>query len=380
MRKLNKQFYDDTTDQPLYVIHSARNLKQRLKNERRDNLKTTDLKKFLSTQRAYTLYRSSPKIKQRNFYHVYGINNIWQIDLLSVIDLSKTNNEFKYLLTCIDIFSKMAYVQPIKSKSANDVVKAFAVILQRANAVPEILRHDKGKEFLNWKFREFAKSKGIKQQFCLTTLPTKCAVIESFNRTIRLYLMRLFAMQKMKHKNNTKRYIDELQNLVNSYNNTIHSSTKYAPIMVNKENATQVYHNMYYHRKKIRAKHYPRIQVDDFVRVIRKKNIFDKMQTNWSEEVFKVKRVIPKQPYTMYEIVDLHERPVQGYLYEQEIQKINLPFNTPVKLLSSDNNANVSFETNDGQRKKLNMHEYKANNAQKEENDWDVIKSLTKKL
>jgi hypothetical protein len=42
---------------------------------------------------------------------------------------SKLNKGYNYLLTCIDVFSKYAWVKPIKTKDWNSVVNAFKEII-----------------------------------------------------------------------------------------------------------------------------------------------------------------------------------------------------------------------------------------------------------
>ena len=43
----------------------------------------------------------------------------WAGDLIEVINISKQNKGFKYLLAVVDVFSKYAWVEPIKNKAGN---------------------------------------------------------------------------------------------------------------------------------------------------------------------------------------------------------------------------------------------------------------------
>ena len=56
---------------------------------------------------------------------VPGIDAQFQADLVDLQDLSRYNKGYKYLLTCIDIFSKHAFVLPLKSKQVQELVKAY---------------------------------------------------------------------------------------------------------------------------------------------------------------------------------------------------------------------------------------------------------------
>ena len=40
-------------------------------------------------------------------------------------DVSTTNNNYKYTLLCIDVFTRKAYAVPLKTKNMNEVINAF---------------------------------------------------------------------------------------------------------------------------------------------------------------------------------------------------------------------------------------------------------------
>ena len=71
----------------------------------------------------------------------FRINGQWQCDLADVLILAIQNKGIKYLLTCIDIFSKYAWVEPLKSKTGKALVEAFEHILQ-SDQKPLILQTD----------------------------------------------------------------------------------------------------------------------------------------------------------------------------------------------------------------------------------------------
>ena len=110
-------------------------------------------------------------------------------------------------------------------------------------------------------------------------------------------------------------YIDKLDDIVNEYNNTYHTTIKMKPIDV-KDNT---YINT---TKKINYKD-PKFKVDDCVRISKYKNIFAKgYMPNWSEEVFVIKKVKNTVPW-IYVIDDLNSEEIIGSFYEKELQKTN---------------------------------------------------------
>ena len=119
---------------------------------------------------------------------------------------------------------------------------------------------------------------------------------------------------------NTRKYVDVLDLLVNQYNNSIHSSIKMTPNEASrKENENKVWRNLY---PELGGKTLsPKFTIDHNVRITKKKKIFDKRYTErWTEEVFKISKILLTIPVT-YKITDYNGEEIQGSFYEQELQK-----------------------------------------------------------
>ena len=63
--------------------------------------------------------------------------------------ISKSNKGFRFLLCVIDIYSKYAWVAPLKDKKGVSIVNAFQSILNKYNRKPNKIWVDKGSEFYN---------------------------------------------------------------------------------------------------------------------------------------------------------------------------------------------------------------------------------------
>ena len=74
-------------------------------------------------------------------------DNIWGVDLADIQLLSKFNKGFRFLLCVIDIFSKHAWVVPLKDKKGISIVNAFQIILKESKRKPNKIWVDKGSEF-----------------------------------------------------------------------------------------------------------------------------------------------------------------------------------------------------------------------------------------
>ncbi|GFU51750.1 uncharacterized transposon-derived protein F54H12.3 [Nephila pilipes] len=114
------------------------------------------VKRWFMTQDTYSLHKPIRYKFSRRPTLSYGINDLWQCDLVDVRHLARYNKGFKYLLTIIDVFSKYAYVIPLKSKTSVAVKNAFEKLLQRVK--PKNIQSDKGKEFYNTYLQSLFKS------------------------------------------------------------------------------------------------------------------------------------------------------------------------------------------------------------------------------
>ena len=108
----------------------------------------------------------------------------------------------------------------MKNKTARSLLEAFDSTLSEGRK-PEKLRTDKGTEFFNESFQQYLKKKDI--QFYTTNNQPKVSVVERENRTLKSKLYRYFTAV------NSLRYIDVLQDLVDSYSNTYHRSIGLVP-------------------------------------------------------------------------------------------------------------------------------------------------------
>ena len=92
-------------------------------------------------------------IKGKYILHLKTIN-IWGVDLTDMQLLSKFNKGFRFLLCVIDIFSKYAWVIPLKDKKGISIVHAFQIILKEFNRKSNKIWGDKGSEFYNISFKK----------------------------------------------------------------------------------------------------------------------------------------------------------------------------------------------------------------------------------
>ena len=236
----------------------------------------------------------------RNLY-----SDIWGVDLADMQALSRKNKGIKYLLCAIDLFSKYAFVIPIKDKKGISIVNAFDKIIKQSNRKPNKIWVDQGGEFYNNVFEKWLFDNDIIMYS--TYNEVKSVAAERFIITLKNKLY--------KHMTATSKniYYDVLDDVVNKYNNTKHSTIKMKPIDVG-DNNKRVYIDEHNEKDS-------RFKVGDRVRISKFKNIFAKGYTpNWSSEIFIVDKINDTVPYT-YNLKDLNDEEIIGGFSDKDLQK-----------------------------------------------------------
>ena len=144
----------------------------------------------------------------------------------------------------------------------------------------------------------------------------KAAIAERFNRTLKTIMWKYFSA------NNTHKYVDILNTLLQKYNNTMHRTIGMTPIEASRpENEAEVFYKL--NPGKSQEISRPKFKVGDTVRISKYKAMFDKgYWPNWTEEIFKIAEINPTTPVT-YKIKDTRDEILKGSFYEKELQKTN---------------------------------------------------------
>ena len=230
---------------------------------------------------------------------------------MDLVNISSHNDGYRYLLTCIDVFTKRAWAIPIKTKSARDVTDGFEKILADGFK-PNMLQSDKGTEFLNSTFQSMLKRHDMKF-YTSENEDIKAAIVERFNRTLKTKMYRYFTAK------NTRRYVDALPDLLHSYNHTHHRSIDMAPVEVDDANEDFVRARLYPSKPKSYKWKY---DVGNRVRITMRRQPFKKGYLGqWSDEIFEIDARLPTVPVT-YRLKDLAGDVIIGKFYEPEIQKV----------------------------------------------------------
>ena len=154
------------------------------------------------------------------------IDEIFAADLVEMQKFAKLNKGYRYLLTCIDIFSKYSWVIPLKDKTGITIKNTLEKIFKERK--PKFLWTDRGNEFYNQQVQDLLNKNNIKL-YSTNNSEIKSAVVERFNRTFKNIMYKKFT------ENNNTIFYNILDELVNNYNNKYHSTIRMTPIQGSKK-------------------------------------------------------------------------------------------------------------------------------------------------
>jgi len=205
------------------------------------------IRKWLQNQDDYSLQKPVRRNFKRAKVIVSGPNEQLDVDLADMQSLSKDNDGIKYLLVAIDVFSRYAWVEPLKNKTAKEVERGLMVILNQSK--PRKICTDGGSEFNNRWVKTLLENRHVYHH--VTMNEVKANYIERFNRTIKTMIYRYLNRNTGK----TRKYLDALPKLVETYNATPHRSlNNIAPKDVNKTNEVDMWAYMYLKPKLMNVK------------------------------------------------------------------------------------------------------------------------------
>ena len=170
----------------------------------------------------------------KNFYPIVGELGHYNVDLTFYEQYKTKNKGYFVILTCIEITTRRAYARILKNKSAKSVAGAMQEIIEEATKwTPfRVVFSDQGSEFQN-EFKSLLKKNGIEYYSTNSDDHRANGMIERFNRTLRGRIERYMTA------NNTLSYHEQLQKIVENYNNTVHSSIKTTPNKATRSNEIQ---------------------------------------------------------------------------------------------------------------------------------------------
>ena len=286
----------------------------------RKRLPMRKIKKILEKQEGYTLLKPEGKLKVHTPTLSFYPGDLIQGDLFFVNKLAEYNDNTNYILSCICVHSKYAYLEPMITKTAEETRSKLAMIFERMPQKPNIIGFDQGTEFKNKEVLSFLKRSKIEVFFAWGE--NKCAVVEKFQKTIQRSIYSFLV------QNETFRFIDDLQDLVNNYNNTIHTTisplTPTQALDIKNVDILEAAHSRVKSKlriRKIKAKYKP----NQKVRITLKKNKYSRSYdiANTYEEYF-IEKVLNDRITPFYILKDWKGRILKGKFSQNQLQPVDI--------------------------------------------------------
>lgn len=188
-----------------------------------EKTKLAAVKKALLRVHSYTRFKpirnKYPKMTTRS----NDVDERWQLDLMNTTPFGPEDNDnFKFLLIVIDVFSRRLAIVPLYDKSGREVAAATELLFMSTGKIPKTISTDSGAEFQSGDFRSLCRKYEIRQFFTIPDI-THASVVERVILTLRRKIGKY-----MLH-NGTNRYLDALGAIVDGYNNSLHTTISMSP-------------------------------------------------------------------------------------------------------------------------------------------------------
>lgn len=159
------------------------------------------------------IHHDARKNFERRKYSMRGIADTLQADLIEMQQFKRENRGYRYILIVIDVFSKRAYAEPLKDKTANEVTKAMGSIFDKVGQPIQNLHTDDGKEFFNSTMKQLLARYDDINHYSTYSVK-KASIVERLIRTIKRKLYMQFNLR------GSYKWYDILQKVIQTYNNT----------------------------------------------------------------------------------------------------------------------------------------------------------------
>lgn len=228
--------------------------------------------------------RQGKPLRVWNSYVSPGPKHQYAVDIADMQKIADKSDRYKYLLLCIDTFTKYGHGIPMRSKDANEVTMAMKEIFKQMGTCKELFSDDEG-AMSSKPFKELLKENSIKH---LITLSHASHAEKFIQRTKNMIMTRINGMDEQVS------WIKLLPFVLTKYNEkTVHDTIGMTPAQATlKKNEIEVLFNIA--SKSKRARRYPPLHIGSLVRKFKKgDNVGSKKgwTSKWSDRVFELEKI-----------------------------------------------------------------------------------------
>ena len=285
------------------------------------NISKTKAKKLLEYVEGYRMHREYKQPRLYNPYFVHRRREQVQADLIDIGLIHQQNDDVKFLLVIIDIFTKFVWVYPLKNKTARSVLVALQKWLRDVRVKPRKFMSDRGNEFVNASVQNLFRNNNIEFVEAYGTL--KACIAERVNKTLQILIYKYLTEKE------TTRYINVLQKIVQTYNNRGHRTLEgMTPAEADRPRSQAqvqaIYHDRY--AKLAEKRRGPKFRVGTIVRLKTMPKKIGSSGRAYAEqfhgEYFRIARINRTMPVPLYYLRSMDDgEMVKGGLYAEQLQR-----------------------------------------------------------
>jgi hypothetical protein len=179
-----------------------------------------DIKNYIDNKiEAQLLKIKRPTKKRQGHITAITYQNSAQMDIYDLSKYKGGNRGYKYVFALVDVFTRKAFLRPMKSKNTDDVIASLEDIIIKDKYKPSIITSDTDKAFVSNGTQQLFRNHNIIHNTIIARDDHRAlGIIDRYALTLKVILSKLFLINK-----NTK-WIDDIDTIIDRYNKTPHSS------------------------------------------------------------------------------------------------------------------------------------------------------------
>ena len=190
----------------------------KLAKEKHPEITRKQVKSFLNSDVSKQITKVQQTKPSDGHIIAFVPNENWQMDIFDLSRYMYSNQYFRYTLCCVDVFTRVAYAEPLKTKDSEALTAAFQKLLGKAGVKPRSIISDHEAGFLIDPFQKLINKYNIALNVNALHNHHALGIIDNFAKRLKTILTTYFL------KNKTTKWTDQLQNIIRVYNNSEHSS------------------------------------------------------------------------------------------------------------------------------------------------------------
>jgi len=190
----------------------------KLAKQKHPEITRKEIKTFLDSDVSKQLTKVQQAKPSEGHIVAFVPNENWQMDIFDLSRYMYANQYYRYILCCVDVFTRVAYAEPLKTKDSEAITAAFQKILGKAGVKPRSILSDHEAGFLIDPFQKLINKYNIALNVNALHNHHSLGIIDNFAKRLKTILTTIFL------KNKSTKWIDRLNDIIKVYNGSEHSS------------------------------------------------------------------------------------------------------------------------------------------------------------